>query len=223
MDSLMKIPGFLAIGWTLAFASITACDTEDAEMFADQANDDELTLEPEATYERNHANPAEISADAEPQAIPVARRRIRVGQCRGYIAPIYRYWNPGIGDHFYTTNWSELRWGAQGWNFERQEGWLFDDQFVDCGAVGLHRYWNPTIGDHFYTTDYRELRGGGQGWQYEGVAGYCFPNPRNQTTPLFRYWNSNIGDHFYTTNWSELRAGQSGYTLERIECYVRPN
>jgi hypothetical protein len=219
----MKTTGLWAIGWVLALASITACDTEDAAMDADLALEDESTIEFEATQEHHPTNDPEIRPGDDPQAIPVARRRIRIGQCRGYIAPLYRYWNPDIGDHFYTTNWSELRWGANGWNFEQQQGWLYDDAFANCGAVGLHRYWNPSIGDHFYTTDYNELRGGGQGWQYEGIAGYCFPNPRNRTLPLFRYWNSGIGDHFYTTNWSELRAGQSGYSLERIECYVRPN
>ncbi len=32
--------------------------------------------------------------------------------------PLYRYWNPGIGDHFYTTNWNELGSGRYGWGYE---------------------------------------------------------------------------------------------------------
>ncbi len=34
------------------------------------------------------------------------------------VVPLYRYWNPGIGDHFYTTSWSELGGGWYGWNYE---------------------------------------------------------------------------------------------------------
>jgi Zn-dependent metalloprotease len=36
----------------------------------------------------------------------------------GTAVPLFRYWNPGIGDHFYTTNWSELGAGKYGWNYE---------------------------------------------------------------------------------------------------------
>ena len=32
--------------------------------------------------------------------------------------PLYRYWNPQIGDHFYTTNWNELGNGRYGWGYE---------------------------------------------------------------------------------------------------------
>ena len=37
------------------------------------------------------------------------------------LVPLYRYWNPTIGDHYYTTDFNELGNGAQGWSFERIE------------------------------------------------------------------------------------------------------
>ena len=40
------------------------------------------------------------------------------------LVPLYRYWNPTIGDHFYTTDFRELRNGAQGWTIERVECYI---------------------------------------------------------------------------------------------------
>jgi Repeat of unknown function (DUF5648) len=50
-------------------------------------------------------------------------------QTEGYVfnyqapgtVPLYRYWNPSVGDHFYTTQFDELGFGAYGWSFEQVE------------------------------------------------------------------------------------------------------
>jgi hypothetical protein len=149
-------------------------------------------------------------------------KTVSLNGCTGPALPLYRYWNPGNTDHFYTTNWGELEYGRSGWNIEGVAGWLPDASFSSCGAVPLHRYWNVGIGDHFYTTNWGELGYGKNGWTYEGVAGHCFPSPVTGTVPLYRYWNGSSGDHFYTTNWAELGAGQAGYAYEGIQCYVVP-
>ncbi len=76
--------------------------------------------------------------------------------------PLYRYWNPGIGDHFYTTNWGELGGGKYGWGFEGVQCYVAPS--AAPGLVPLYRYWNPGIGDHFYTTNWGELGAGRYGW-----------------------------------------------------------
>ena len=83
---------------------------------------------------------------------------------------LYRYWNPGIGDHFYTTNWSELGGGNYGWNFEGVQCYVLAQQA--SGSRPLYRYWNSGIGDHFYTTNWSELGGGNYGWNFEEVQCY---------------------------------------------------
>jgi hypothetical protein len=133
-------------------------------------------------------------------------------------APLYRYWNPTIRDHFYTTNWAELGWGNYGWSYERIQGYVWSAQRP--GTTALYRYWNPTIGDHFYTTNWAELGWGNYGWSYERIQGYVWPTQQIGTVPLYRYWNPTVGDHFYTTNWAELGWGNHGWTYERIQCYV---
>lgn len=132
--------------------------------------------------------------------------------------PLYRYWNPQIGDHFYTTNWRELERGRSGWRYEGIQCYVFPQRIR--GSVPLYRYWNPRIGDHFYTTNWHELGRGRSGWRYEGVQAYVFSGRPASTVPLYRYWNPRIGDHFYTTNWRELRLGRSGWRYESIQCYV---
>jgi hypothetical protein len=134
--------------------------------------------------------------------------------------PLYRYWNPGIGDHFYTTNWSELGSGRYGWGYEGIQCYVYASQ--QGGTVPLYRYWNPGIGDHFYTTNWGELGSGRYGWGYEGIQCYVYASQQAGTVPLYRYWNPGIGDHFYTTNWGELGSGRYGWGYEGIQCYVYP-
>lgn len=134
---------------------------------------------------------------------------------------LYRYWNPGGADHFYTTNWGELGFGRYGWNYEGVQCYVYQNQV--SGSVPLYRYWNPSIADHFYTTSWAELGSGKYGWKYEGIQCYVFPAPTPGSLPLYRYWNPSAGDHFYTTNWSELGSGRSGWRYEGIQCYVFPN
>ena len=138
----------------------------------------------------------------------------------GRFVPLYRYWNGGAGDHFYTTSWDELRDGNYGWALEGVQAFVSPDPRP--GLVPLHRYWNPDIADHFYTTSWDELGGGNYGWGYEGVQCYVAPDPQPGTVPLHRYWNPDIGDHFYTTSWDELGGGNYGWGYEGVQCYVWP-
>ena len=86
------------------------------------------------------------------------------------ISPMYRYYNPTTGDHFYTTDLRELGKGKNGYRREGIEGRVFTQR--SPGTVPLHRYWNNSKGDHFYTTDFRELGRGRDGYVYEGIQCY---------------------------------------------------
>lgn len=140
------------------------------------------------------------------------------GPTPGQRLPLYRYWNPGIADHFYTTNWSELGTGRYGWGYEGIQCYVLGQ--AQTGTLPLYRYWNPSIGDHFYTTNWAELGGGRYGWFYEGIQCYVFGQPNTGTVPLYRYWNPAAADHFYTTNWGELGPGRYGWYYEGVQCYV---
>jgi hypothetical protein len=132
--------------------------------------------------------------------------------------PLYRYWNPGNADHFYTTNWAELGSGNYGWGYEGVQCHVLPQQRT--GSIPLYRYWNPGIGDHFYTTNWAELGSGRYGWGYEGIQCYVYPTQAAGRVPLYRYWNAGNADHFYTTSWAELGYGNYGWGYEGIQCYV---
>ncbi len=136
------------------------------------------------------------------------------------LAPLYRYWNPSIGDHFYTTDFGELGQGRYGWQLDGVQCYVFST--AHPGTFPLYRYWNPGIGDHFYTTDFGELGQGSCGWQLDGIQCYVQSQPAAGSLPLYGYWNPSVGDHFYTTNFAELGQGDQGWQLDRIQCYVYP-
>jgi len=134
--------------------------------------------------------------------------------------PLYRYWKPTRGDHFYTTNIRELGRGRYGYRYEGVQCYIFPRRIT--GTTPLYRYWNARICDHFYTTNFRELGRGRNGYRYEGIQGYVNPRRIRGTVPLYRYWNPRIGDHFYTTNIRELGRGRYGYRYEGVQCFVFP-
>jgi subtilisin family serine protease len=135
--------------------------------------------------------------------------------------PLYRYWDTTRTDHYYTTNFNELGWAANGWEFGWVECYVYPTQV--SGTTPFYEYWNPTVGDHFYTTNYNELGAGAYGWTYERVAAYIYPSQVSGTVPLHQYWNASVGDHFYTINLEELGAsGAYGWTYARVDGYVIP-
>jgi hypothetical protein len=82
--------------------------------------------------------------------------------------PLYQYWNPTIGDHFYTTDINEIgEYPTNGYTLERTVANVFDSE--ETGTVPLYRYYSGTSTDHFYTTDWNELGYGAYGWYFERV------------------------------------------------------
>jgi hypothetical protein len=131
---------------------------------------------------------------------------------------LYRYYNTGNYDHFYTANWSELGSGSGNWKYEGIAGYVLMTQ--PPGAVPLYRYYHTGNYDHFYTTDWSELGSGGGRWVYEGVAGYVPTSSSPSTTNLYRYYNTGNYDHFYTTDWSELGSGGGRWIYEGVACLI---
>ena len=141
---------------------------------------------------------------------------------------IFRYWNSGITDHFYTANWGEIGCGRHGWQSEGVACIMHSTNV--SGTVPLYRYWGNN--DHFYTTNPREIgvttpgHVGHHGYKSEGILGYCYPTQVPGTVPLYRYYKPEGQDHLYTTNIHEIGTkvpgvvGKHGYKYEGVACYV---
>jgi len=86
---------------------------------------------------------------------------------------LYRYYNSSKGDRFYTTDFSLLGSGKDGYVFEKSEGWVYNTQSVS-GLRPLYQYWDATHGLHFYTTNFNELGSGSGPYVYTQITCYVF-------------------------------------------------
>lgn len=141
------------------------------------------------------------------------------------LVPLYRYYNAGLDDHFYTTDVSELHIGKDGYVCEGVACMVYAKKMNN--AIPLRRYYNKATGNHFYSTDLAENVAGKLGYVYEGVCGYVYDSGEYDAAlvPLYRgCLKSTINsreklNHFYSLDKSEA-LGKSNYTDEGIACYV---
>jgi hypothetical protein len=154
-----------------------------------------------------------------------------------HVASVYRYWNEGNTDHFYTANSADIgtvtpgQTGNHGYTSEGTGFHIFTHHHQ--GLVPVYRYWHAGKGDHFYTSNAAEIgtiisgQAGNHGYVCEGVLGYVSPNEFWGGLPVYRYFKEGDGhDHFYTTDPNEIgtthhgQVGKHGYKCEGIMGYV---
>lgn len=91
------------------------------------------------------------------------------------LQPVYRFWSPKLGTHFYTANTAERDFIIANYppNIWSYEGFAFNAvSSYTPGARAVYRFWNPGIGRHFYTADIaeRDIFIANHDWNYEGFA-----------------------------------------------------
>ncbi|TFY75350.1 hypothetical protein EWM64_g8664 [Hericium alpestre] len=136
---------------------------------------------------------------------------------------LLRALNPSAGDHFYTTNATEMDIATRtlGYVAEGNAGFIFKDHIER--SVPLYRLHNLTTIDHFYTASAKERDSVG-GYVYEGIAGYVYPEQLCGSVALLRGWSAQGTDHFYTTSDVEMENAilHVGYVSEGTTGYVLP-
>jgi hypothetical protein len=85
--------------------------------------------------------------------------------------PVFRYYQPGTGDHFYTTNFNELRNGGNGWILENRAAFFVHSTQIN-GSVPVLRFFNGL--DHFYTKNINEFFISLGAYRSEGTAFFAF-------------------------------------------------
>ncbi len=126
--------------------------------------------------------------------------------------PVYRFWSPVVGKHFYTLDEAEkaklLSQYARAWTYEGVAFRAFASPAAD-GRAPVYRFWSASSGAHFYTLEEAEkdklLRSYAGIWTYEGIAFYAYPDGRQPagTMPVYRFWSGGLETHFYTTSDTE--------------------
>jgi Repeat of unknown function (DUF5648) len=131
---------------------------------------------------------------------------------------VYRWWNSGVNDHFYTEDpLGELAHGG-GYVYEGSPFRLF--AAGTTSTTPFYRWFRPASGQHFYTTDPSGELAPSIGFHLEGVIGNIAASPLPGTVALYRWYNTASGDHFYTTDPTGELAPSGGYHLEGISGYV---
>jgi predicted phosphodiesterase len=126
--------------------------------------------------------------------------------------PVYRFWSPVQGKHFYTLDEAEkanlLSRYSRVWMYEGVAFRAFAAPVAD-GLAPVYRFWSASSGAHFYTLDEAErdklLLNYTGIWTYEGIAFYAYAPGRQPggTMPVHRFWSGALRTHFYTTSDTE--------------------
>jgi len=137
--------------------------------------------------------------------------------------PVYRFYNPHTGAHFYT---------ASGHERDTVIGTLQDTFLYEGPAYGvvataannspLYRFYNQKNGTHFYTASKAECENVkstlASTYSYDGPVYNVSPIPVAGSVPVYRFYNKKNGSHFYTNSEAErdfviAKLGET-YTLE---------
>ncbi|GAB2025278.1 hypothetical protein OfM1_13490 [Lactovum odontotermitis] len=104
---------------------------------------------------------------------------------------LYRMYNPGNGEHFYTvSSFEAASLLMTGWNYEGTLG------TTAASGSSVIRLYNKNAGVHYYTaSEYEARQLVAKGWSDEGVA---FIDAGS--VPVFAAYNANNSQHNFTTS-----------------------
>lgn len=133
--------------------------------------------------------------------------------------PIYRRYNPGNGEHFYTKDKAEADSlvTIHGWSDEGI-GWYSPKNKEDYGDP-VYRFYNAALGVHRYTADKNEREALlYYGWNAEGIICY---SAKSGGDPVFRLKNPNNEQENFTLDPSEAIMNiQAGWVNEPFTFYA---
>jgi hypothetical protein len=126
------------------------------------------------------------------------------------LQPVYRFWSPVLGRHFYTISAAErdklINSYANVWTYEGVGYNAFANGYR-AGVAPVYRFWSETLKSHFFTTDESEktktMMDYPDIWVYEGVAFYAYRQGYRPegTVGVHRFWSGT--SHFFTTSLAE--------------------
>jgi hypothetical protein len=151
---------------------------------------------------------------------------------------VYRFFNPQVGTHFYTSNEAERDSVINTLPQYQYEGPAFASAPVDpltgspsgtaTGVAPVYRFFNTQVGVHFYTISAAErdnVINTLPQYSYEGVGYYAYDAPQTGSLELYRFFNTQVGVHFYTASAAErdnILSNLPQYNYEGVAYYVNP-
>lgn len=121
--------------------------------------------------------------------------------------PVYRFYNPGVGTHFYTPNADERDMVIATWpTIFSYEGVAYDTN-PDNNTQPLYRFYNRVNNSHFYTAFAGEqdtvASTLGHIYSYDGETYAVRLSYVDGAIPVYRFYNPRAGSHFYTASEAE--------------------
>lgn len=125
----------------------------------------------------------------------------------GTPVPVFRFFSPKSGTHFYTPSAEErdmviARWSAI-WSFEGVAYWVNPAK----NNQPLYRFYNFKNGSHFYTASVAErdsvIARLSNIYQYDGPTYAVTPYSEAGKVAVYRFYNFRNGSHFYTADPAE--------------------
>jgi hypothetical protein len=138
--------------------------------------------------------------------------------------PVYRFWSPKAGMHFFTIKESEktklqTQYLPNVWTYERIEFYVYAEK-RSTTVSPVYRFWQPKTNEHFFTISESErdellayapqeraINNDGVGptgypstYTYEGIAFYAHPEGQQPVgaKPVYRFYSPKTTEHFYT-------------------------
>jgi len=139
--------------------------------------------------------------------------------------PVYRFYNPSTGAHFYTASGFERDTVASTLaDTFKYEGPAYGVVASAANSTALHRFYNRKNGTHFYTASASECETVkstlASTYSYDGPVYNVCPKPVAGATPVYRFFNKKNGSHFYTN--SEAERENVASKLSAIYTYEGP-
>jgi hypothetical protein len=144
------------------------------------------------------------------------------------VIPVYRFYSPKSGTHFYTPSVEErdtviARW-PDVWHYEGVAYTVDPTR----NSQPLYRFYDRSNGSHFYTASPDERDAVLAKWmnvfQYDGETYAVTPSAEAAHTPVWRFYNLKNGSHFYTASAVEadhvIAAWPDVYQLEGVAFWL---
>jgi hypothetical protein len=149
------------------------------------------------------------------------------------LVPVYRFWSPTTGKHFYTISETEkdklVSQYADVWTLEGPAYFAYN-RASDPNLLPVYRFWSEKFGNHFYTIDEKEkdklINQYSDVWTFEGPKFYAYPAGQQPagTKPVYRFWSDKLGAHFYTIKETEkdklINQYADTWTFEGVAWYA---
>ena len=145
--------------------------------------------------------------------------------------PVYRFFRPDLGVHFYTADDTEkdfISTNLPNYIFEGVSYQSVDPLSGAAEATPVYRLFNQDSGVHLYTVSEteRDVVADLPNYTFEGEAFYGYEVAVNGSIPIHRFYNQTTGAHFYTPIEAEKDAVEAGlpeFAYEGIAYYALPS